>query len=164
VPVAPTATNCVPDQATALSWWVAGSASVRSVQATPSGEVSTMPMPPTMTRVEPDDATPRRSLLRPTPALGSRLVQVTPSGEVTMVQVFPTATYCEPVQATVLRFSVTFEVWLVQAVAFGEVATVPPAPTATNCESFADQARPSRGILVAPGVQVMPSAEVLICA
>ena len=58
VPPSPTATNCVPVQATAKSWFVVG---VVALIQPPPVDVRILPTTPTATSFVPDHATPKRS-------------------------------------------------------------------------------------------------------
>ncbi len=69
------------------------------------GEVRIVPLPPTATNCEPDQATPER--ICEVPEFWA--VQVLPLGEVRIVPLLPTATNCEPDPATPVRFCVVPE-------------------------------------------------------
>src|SRR5689334_21728042 len=93
LPVAPTSTNALPDQAMPVQPLPP---SASRTQRTPSAEVSVAS--PTATYWFPFHTTLRSAALVP----AAREVQVRPSGEVTMAP-FPTATNCVPDQTTPFR-------------------------------------------------------------
>ncbi len=135
VPLSPTATNCVSDEATPFRLLVVGDevSNVHDVTA-PVGEVRIVPLFPTATNcgccdsVPLDQAMPLRSF--DVPEFSS--FHADPVGEERMVPLCPTAVNCDPDQTAAFTPFIVARVDEVHVTLSGEVRMVPSRPTTTD--------------------------------